>query len=323
MLQIAVCDDEESAVQAHREMAERCLQQCGAAGKITVYTSSSSLLCDITEDQFYYDLILLDIEMPERTGMELAEKIKPFLPNVKIIFITSHIEYAIDAFELSIFRYVPKNGVQWEPCELLGTIVHVTVEGQYAGHILISDLPKPEAKTLVEGLKAAGVKRAVMLTGDAEAAAKAVAQELGIDEYHAQLLPADKVERVESLLAKKSPGAALAFVGDGINDAPVLTRADIGIAMGALGSDAAIEAADIVLMDDNPAKIATAMRISRKTLRIVKQNIWFALGVKGAVLLLGAFGVATMWEAVFADVGVAFIAILNAMRCLHVEAFKK
>ena len=220
-------------------------------------------------------------------------------------------------------RLMEREGVQWEPCELLGTIVHVTVEGQYAGHILISDLPKPEAKTLVEGLKAAGVKRAVMLTGDAEAAAKAVAQELGIDEYHAQLLPADKVERVESLLAKKSPGAALAFVGDGINDAPVLTRADIGIAMGALGSDAAIEAADIVLMDDNPAKIATAMRISRKTLRIVKQNIWFALGVKGAVLLLGAFGVATMWEAVFADVGVAFIAILNAMRCLHVEAFKK
>ena len=219
-------------------------------------------------------------------------------------------------------RLMEKEGVQWEVCDLPGTIVHVTVEGRYAGHILISDLPKPEAKTLVEGLKAAGVKKTVMLTGDTEAAAKSVARELGVDEYHAQLLPADKVERVESLLAKKSPGAALAFVGDGINDAPVLTRADIGIAMGALGSDAAIEAADIVLMDDNPAKIATAMRISRKTLRIVKQNIWFALGVKGAVLLLGAFGVATMWEAVFADVGVAFIAILNAMRCLRVEEFK-
>ncbi len=221
-------------------------------------------------------------------------------------------------------RLMEREGVQWEPCELPGTIVHVTVEGHYAGHILISDLPKPEAKTLVEGLKAAGVKKAVMLTGDAEAAAKAVARELGIDEYHAQLLPADKVERVEHLLThKSSPSAALAFVGDGINDAPVLTRADIGIAMGALGSDAAIEAADIVLMDDNPAKIVTAMRISRKTLRIVKQNIWFALGVKGAVLLLGAFGVATMWEAVFADVGVAFIAILNAMRCLHVDEFKR
>ena len=220
-------------------------------------------------------------------------------------------------------RLMEKEGVQWKPCDLPGTIVHVTVEGRYAGHILISDLPKPEAKTLVEGLKAAGVKKTVMLTGDTEAAAKAVARDLGIDEVHAQLLPADKVERVEGLLAKKSPNAALAFVGDGINDAPVLTRADIGIAMGALGSDAAIEAADVVLMDDNPAKIAAAMRISRKTLRIVKQNIWFALGVKGAVLLLGAFGVATMWEAVFADVGVAFLAILNAMRCLQVEEFKK
>ena len=220
-------------------------------------------------------------------------------------------------------RLMEKEGVQWEPCDLPGTIVHVTVEGHYAGHILISDLPKPEAKTLVEGLKAAGVKKTVMLTGDTEAAAKAVARDLGIDEVHAQLLPADKVERVEGLLAKKSPNAALAFVGDGINDAPVLTRADVGIAMGALGSDAAIEAADVVLMDDNPAKIAAAMRISRKTLRIVKQNIWFALGVKGAVLLLGAFGVATMWEAVFADVGVAFLAILNAMRCLQVEEFKK
>ena len=221
-------------------------------------------------------------------------------------------------------RLMEKEGVQWEPCDLPGTIVHVTVEGRYAGHILISDLPKPEAKTLVECLKAAGVKKTVMLTGDTEAAAKAVARDLGIDEVHAQLLPADKVERVEGLLARKSsPSAALAFVGDGINDAPVLTRADVGIAMGALGSDAAIEAADVVLMDDNPAKIAAAMRISRKTLRIVKQNIWFALGVKGAVLLLGAFGVATMWEAVFADVGVAFLAILNAMRCLQVEEFKK
>ena len=220
-------------------------------------------------------------------------------------------------------RLMEREGVQWESCGLPGTIVHVTVAGNYAGHILISDLPKPEAKTLAEGLKAAGVKRTVMLTGDTEAAAKAVARDLGIDEYHAQLLPADKVERVEALLAKKSPSAALAFVGDGINDAPVLTRADVGIAMGALGSDAAIEAADVVLMDDNPAKIATAMRISRKTLRIVKQNIWFALGVKGAVLLLGAFGAATMWEAVFADVGVAFIAILNAMRCLHVDEFRK
>ena len=220
-------------------------------------------------------------------------------------------------------RLMEREGVRWEACNQPGTIVHVTAEGRYAGHIIISDLLKPEAKTLVEGLKATGVKRAVMLTGDTEATAKSVARELGLDEYHAQLLPADKVERVEELLSRKSSGAALAFVGDGINDAPVLSRADVGIAMGALGSDAAIEAADIVLMDDNPAKIALAMRISRKTLRIVKENIWFALGVKGVVLLLGAFGTATMWEAVFADVGVAFLAILNAMRCLHVEEFRK
>ena len=161
-----------------------------------------------------------------------------------------------------------------------------------------------------------------MLTGDTEAVAAAVAEELGVDEYRSQLLPADKVACVESLLERKDRTGALAFVGDGINDAPVLSRADIGIAMGALGSDAAIEAADIVLMDDKPSKIALAMQISRKTLRIVRQNIVFALGVKGLVLLLGAFGVATMWEAVFADVGVAFLAILNAMRCLRVENLK-
>lgn len=219
-------------------------------------------------------------------------------------------------------RLMEREKIAYHPCDLPGTIVHVTVEGVYAGHILISDLPKPEAKTLVEGLKAAGIKRTVMLTGDTEAAAQAIARDLGLDEYHAQLLPGDKVDRVEQLLAARSQSGRLAFVGDGINDAPVLTRADIGIAMGALGSDAAIEAADIVLMDDNPAKIVTAMRISRKTLRIVKQNIWFALLVKFAVLLLGACGMASMWAAVFADVGVAFIAILNATRCLHVDEFR-
>ena len=220
-------------------------------------------------------------------------------------------------------RLMERQNVNWLPCELPGTIVHVTVDGFYAGHIVISDLPKEDAKAAIADLKASGVKKTVMLTGDAEAVAKSVAAELGVDEYHAELLPADKVELTERLLAGKSQGAKLAFVGDGINDAPVLTRADIGIAMGALGSDAAIEAADIVLMDDKPSKIATAMRISRKTLRIVNQNIWFALGVKLAVLLLGAFGMATMWEAVFADVGVAFIAILNATRCLRVDEFRK
>ena len=220
-------------------------------------------------------------------------------------------------------RLMERQNVNFLPCELPGTIVHVTADGFYAGHIVISDLPKEDARDAIADLKASGVKRTVMLTGDAEAVAKSVAAELGVDEYHAELLPADKVDWAERILAAKRPEARVAFVGDGINDAPVLSRADIGIAMGALGSDAAIEAADIVLMDDKPSKIATAMRISRKTLRIVKQNIWFALGVKGAVLLLGAFGMATMWEAVFADVGVAFIAILNAMRCLRVEEFRK
>ena len=220
-------------------------------------------------------------------------------------------------------RLMERQNVNWLPCELPGTIVHVTVDGFYAGHIVISDLPKEDAKAAIADLKASGVKNTVMLTGDAEAVAKNVAAELGVDEYHAELLPADKVDWTEKILSAKTAGAKVAFVGDGINDAPVLSRVDIGIAMGALGSDAAIEAADIVLMDDKPSKIATAMRISRKTLRIVNQNIWFALGIKFAVLLLGAFGVATMWEAVFADVGVAFIAILNATRCLRVDEFRK
>lgn len=219
-------------------------------------------------------------------------------------------------------RLMERQSVNWLPCELPGTLVHVTVDGFYAGHIVISDQPKPDAAAAIAELKASGVKNIVMLTGDTQAVAAAVAKELGVDEYHAELLPADKVTWTETLLAKKSPQGKLAFVGDGINDAPVLTRADIGIAMGALGSDAAIEAADIVLMDDKPSKIAAAMRISRKTLRIVKQNIWFALGVKALVLVLGAFGMATMWEAVFADVGVSFLAILNATRALRVETRK-
>ena len=213
-------------------------------------------------------------------------------------------------------------GVSWHPCHHVGTTVHVAVEGQYIGHIVISDQVKPDAKEAIAALKAQGVKKTVMLTGDAKAVGESVARDLGLDEAYTQLLPGDKVERVEALLSETSPKGKLAFVGDGINDAPVLSRADIGIAMGALGSDAAIEAADIVLMDDKPSKIATAMRISRKTLRIVHQNIWFALGVKGAVLLLGAFGIASMWAAVFADVGVAFLAILNASRCLRVKEFQ-
>ncbi len=219
-------------------------------------------------------------------------------------------------------RLMERMGVSWLPCELPGTLVHVTVDGFYAGHIVISDLPKEDSKAAIAALKDAGVKKTVMLTGDTDAVARAVAAELGLDEYHAELLPADKVEWTEKLLAQTGANGKLAFVGDGINDAPVLSRADIGIAMGALGSDAAIEAADIVLMDDKPSKIAVAMRISRKTLRIVRENIWFALAVKALVLLLTAFGRSTMWEAVFADVGVAFLAIVNATRCLQVEKLR-
>ena len=208
-------------------------------------------------------------------------------------------------------------GVKWHPCHHAGTTVHAAVNGRYAGHIVISDELKETSREAVSALKAQGVGKTVMLTGDSRAVGEDTAKRLGMDEVHTELLPADKVEKVEELLSSKAAGSALVFVGDGINDAPVLSRADIGIAMGAMGSDAAIEAADIVLMDDDPAKVALAIRISRKTLRIVRENIIFALGIKAAVLILGALGFASMWAAVFADVGVSVIAILNAMRCLR------
>ena len=204
-----------------------------------------------------------------------------------------------------------------------GTIVHVAVEGRYAGYLLIADVVKPHSAAAIKGLKQAGVRKTVMLTGDAEPVAKAVSAELGLDEYHAGLLPGDKVDRIETLLAAKQPKENLAFVGDGINDAPVLSRADVGIAMGALGSDAAIEAADVVLMDDDPAKIALAMRIARRTLRIVYQNIVFALAIKFACLVLGALGLASMWTAIFADVGVMVLAVLNATRALYTKDLAK
>ena len=204
-----------------------------------------------------------------------------------------------------------------------GTIVHVAVEGRYAGYLLIADVVKPHSAAAIKGLKQAGVRKTVMLTGDAEPVAKAVSAELGLDEYHAGLLPGDKVDQIETLLAAKQPKENLAFVGDGINDAPVLSRADVGIAMGALGSDAAIEAADVVLMDDDPVKIALAMRIARRTLRIVYQNIVFALAIKFACLVLGALGLASMWTAIFADVGVMVLAVLNATRALYTKDLAK
>lgn len=216
-------------------------------------------------------------------------------------------------------KLMKKLGISYMDCHSVGTIVHMAVDGKYAGHILISDLIKPHAAQAIAELKRAGVKKTVMLTGDAKNVAEQVAEELGIQEVHSKLLPADKVAKVEELLKQKTEKEKLAFVGDGINDAPVLSRADIGIAMGALGSDAAIEAADIVLMDDDPLKISKAIKIARKCIRIVYQNIYFALGIKGICLLLGAIGVANMWMAIFADVGVMVIAVLNAIRALFVK----
>lgn len=216
-------------------------------------------------------------------------------------------------------KLMKKIGADYKTCNQIGTVVHVAVDNQYAGQILISDIIKPHAKEAIEALKKAGVKKTVMLTGDAKAVADSVAKELGVDEVYSELLPADKVTKVEELLERKEKNEKLAFVGDGINDAPVLSRADIGIAMGALGSDAAIEAADIVLMDDDPLKISKAMKISRKCLRIVYQNIVFAIGIKLICLLLGAIGIANMWFAIFADVGVMIIAVLNAIRALFVK----
>ncbi len=214
-------------------------------------------------------------------------------------------------------KLMEETGVTWHPCHRVGTTVHVAVDGVYAGHIVISDEIKPDAAEAVAALKAQGVKKTVMLTGDAREVGESVAAQLGLDEVYTQLLPADKVEKVEELLKEKSGRGKLAFVGDGINDAPVLSRADIGIAMGALGSDAAIEAADVVLMDDKPSKIALSMKISKGTLRIVRQNIVFALAVKALVLALSAFGLSTMWAAVFADVGVLILAVINASRALR------
>ncbi|HIS40357.1 MAG TPA: cadmium-translocating P-type ATPase [Candidatus Aphodovivens avistercoris] len=219
-------------------------------------------------------------------------------------------------------KLMARHGAAWHDCELAGTVLHVCVDGRYVGHIVIADVVKADAAQTIADLHAAGVKRCVMLTGDRADVAQAVGGQLGIDEVRAQLLPEDKVNEVERLLGSQADGAKLAFVGDGINDAPVLTRADVGIAMGAMGSDAAIEAADVVLMDDKPSNIARAIRLARGTMRIVWQNIVFALGVKIAILILAALGIANMWLAVFGDVGVAVLAILNAMRAMNVRKYR-
>ena len=216
-------------------------------------------------------------------------------------------------------KMMVREGVEYHPCSHTGTIIHMALDHEYAGHIVISDELKPTSKEAIAALGRAGVEKTVMLTGDARSVAEKVAKEVGVTEYRAELLPADKVDAVEELLKECSGKKRLAFVGDGINDAPVRSRADIGIAMGALGSDAAIEAADIVLMDDDPIKIPKAIRISRKCLGIVKQNIVFALSIKVICLILAAFGIANMWVAIIADVGVMILAVLNAIRCLFVD----
>ena len=216
-------------------------------------------------------------------------------------------------------KLMDRLGISFKECHSTGTIIHMAVDGEYCGHIVISDIIKDGAEAAIKALKTAGIKKTVMLTGDSEKVAAKVSEVLGIDEFYAELLPSDKVEKVEALLENKQNKEKLAFVGDGINDAPVLTRADIGIAMGAMGSDAAIEAADVVLMDDDPKKIAKAIKISKKCLRIVYQNIFFALVIKFACLGLGAIGIANMWFAIFADVGVMVLAVLNAIRTLKVH----
>ncbi len=227
----------------------------------------------------------------------------------------------VDGQELAVGndRFMAERGVEFKPCHSAGTVIHVAIDGAYAGHILITDLLKPTAKKALDDLKAAGVRRLAMLTGDGKSAAGQVARELGVDEYYSGLLPGDKVDKVEELIGRNRRGELLAFVGDGINDAPVLSRADVGIAMGALGSDAAIEAADVVLMDDDPVKIGKAIRIGRRCIRIVYENIVFAIGVKLACLVLGALGIANMWAAIFADVGVMVLAVVNAVRALRVK----
>ena len=214
-------------------------------------------------------------------------------------------------------KMMDRVGAQWHDCHHVGTIIHVAVDGKYAGHIVINDKVKEDSASAISELKQLGVERTVMLSGDREAVAKSVAEQVGVDTYHAELLPADKVEHVRRMIEREAQGKRLAFVGDGINDAPVLKLADVGIAMGGLGSDAAIEAADVVLMDDKPTKVATAIRIARRTIRIAHQNVWFAIGVKAAVLALATVGLGTMWMAVFADVGVTVLAVFNAMRALR------
>ncbi len=275
------------------------------------------------------DLIYYAAHAEAYSTHPIAQSIKnAYVKDVDLSLVTANEEFSGQGIHSVVegknvlagnMKLMEKNGIHAHECHMNGTIIHVAVDSLYAGHIVISDTVKEDSAEAIAGLKKNGIRKTVMLTGDKKKVAEEVANTLGIDECHADLMPADKVAVVEELLEKSEKNEKLAFVGDGINDAPVLTRADVGIAMGAMGSDAAIEAADVVLMNDKPSDIVTAIKISAKTLSIVRQNIIFALGVKLLVLILAAFGIANMWMAVFADVGVAFLAILNAMRCLNPE----
>lgn len=282
----------------HNEMADEKLIEYAALAECSSSHPISKSLQKAYGKQIHRDRVT---EIEELSGKGVTAKVDGI---------------PVAAGNAKLMKYL---NVEYSECEETGTIVHVAVDGKYAGHILISDKLKPHAKEAVRDLKKAGITKTVMLTGDMKRVADKVAEELGIGEVYSELLPADKVAKVEELLEQKSEKEKLAFVGDGINDAPVLSRADIGIAMGALGSDAAIEAADVVLMDDDPKKIAKAIRISRKCMRIVYENIYFALGIKAVCLILGALGIANMWMAIFADVGVMVIAVLNAIRALFVK----
>ncbi len=272
------------------------------------------------------ELLHLAAHVERHSSHPIAISIKDAYPNEQDDCLVENVEEVagrgikavVNTHEICVgnHQFMDDLGIEWKYCENTGTMIHVAVDGKYAGHIVISDTIKPESKEAVTRLRSIGVSNLVMLTGDSDQVAKDVASKLGLDEYYSNLLPGDKVKKVEELLEKRDyKKETLAFVGDGINDAPVLSRADVGIAMGAMGSDAAIEAADIVLMDDDPKKISVAIGLSKKCLRIVSENIWFAIGVKIVVMVLGALGFANMWAAIFADVGVMVIAVLNAIRC--------
>ena len=310
---------EVTGIYPSKEFEEVCEENgvCGIEAAGTAYKEAAEIMLEYAAYAESYSTHPISKSLKEAYGREIDKSKVTEVEEVGGHGVRALVEGV--AVAAGNARLMKKLGLSCQENTGIGTVIHLAVDGVYAGHILISDVIKEQSQTAIAGLKAAGVKKTVMLTGDSKAVADHVAGQLGLDEVRSELLPAGKVEAVEELLAEKAPREILAFVGDGINDAPVLSRADIGIAMGALGSDAAIEAADIVLMDDNPEKIALAMRISRKCLRIVYENIVFALAVKAICLILGALGYAGMWLAIFADVGVMVLAVLNAVRCLKVK----